>query len=786
MKSISRILTALLCFAPFAYANADGPVASTSGSNLTAYNPNNAYNNEWATSANGRTPATSGPRANFGNCNAVITRCAQPKCANGGCADMQVAATIVSGCVQSNESCKQYADDLVNYMTAQMVAMSNAKINEQNAQAAAAAAAAAAQNDRQTEQMAAMQQQMVQMQQQMAQQQAESAAQLQQALSQQAAQNAAALENMKTAATDAAMADQSGLTAYEREAISKGISLDALERQKISGQILQEIEDAALSLKTVETSMLEAFKYAGCDRRGNNCSGPKRVKKWRELAQDFIDPYENSIDKVYEALTTAMGLGGIDLSDVYMMLSNSCNSWAQYMCPYMDGGHVVYDDSTDGKKTAPRVCPSTNSQQVQTCLEINCPLVKTTGAFGIDVYDRDPSCVQECLNGVDCKTCTMLKVLGSGEKDAIYEGWINADNITKENTTVVACASGALLNAKLFKRKANMQNASGVPDIEELNTWLSQTEPNVKGKGETIESLYKYCNVNAKDIVNGKGETILKKVALAKSFGTKPEERLCVDMDENGEKFQKLSESDVKAELCPYVNPIYAICDTHMYNIGKETNTTDSSEIDNMKDVIALKTTVISQQMYKQYEYLSATIRRIKTQLEKAVTTANLEAAGAKSDGSSTSRSGGLAGGSSANTDKSLFLQGANNCSMQSEFDNFVNCENANINLINTYADSADRKDACRQLQYDVMAIQSRISTESFDGYEINFNTNNTESKYACSKYYLNDNDSAKTCKDSSKDNIKKCAVELLQILSTAKRKQKQEQNKYLNPWGAR
>ncbi len=780
MKSISRILTAILCFAPLAYANAAGPVATTSGSNLTSYNPSTAYNNEWATMANGRTAPTPAPKADYGNCNSVILRCAQPKCSSGGCADMQIAAAIVSGCVQSNASCKQYGDDLVNYMTAQMVALSTAKVNEQNAQAAAAAAAAAAQNDRQTEQMAAMQQQMMQMQQQMAQQQAESAAQLQEALSQQAAQNAAALENMKTAATDAAMADQSGLTAYEREAISKGISLDALERQKVSGQILQKIEDAALSLKEVETAMRTAFEYAGCDRRGNGCSGPKRVKKWRELAQDVLDPYDNSVDKVYDALNDAIILGGIDLSDIYMMLDNSCNSWAQYMCPHMTDGEVVYDSTTNGKKTAPSICPQMTTENIDHCIETTCNYTEVSETVGNKVTtkrEHDKACQEKCRIQSGCKPCTMLKVLDN--KEEIYEAWIDTDVITKENTTVVACATGALLNAKLFKRKANMQNASGVPDIEELNTWLSQVEPNTKSKDEDAKDLYKYCNINTAQIGNTtvNGETILRKASLSKSLGTKPGEQLCVDMDERQENFTALVSTE--SETCPYINPIYAICDTHMYNIGQPENTTDSSLRDNMKEIVALKTTVISQQMYKQYEYLSATIRRIKTQLEKAVTTANLEAAGAKSDGSSTSRSGGLAGGKSQSTDKSLFLQGAVNCSMKFEFDDFVNCENSNINLINSYADSADRKDACRQLQTDVAAVNSRLNTEMDKD-------NKPQWSDKCKKYLDQEKDNPKGCGDSTRENIKSCAVEIMQKLSAAKRKLQQESQRYSNPWAPR
>ena len=133
MKNLSRILTTLLCFVPLGYANAVGSVATNAGSNLTAFNPSNSYNNQWASATNGRydnAPTTS-TKVNFGNCNAVVLRCAQPKCKNGGCADASIASQIVAGCVNSNEKCKQYGDELVSFMAAQLVAESNVKIKVQ-------------------------------------------------------------------------------------------------------------------------------------------------------------------------------------------------------------------------------------------------------------------------------------------------------------------------------------------------------------------------------------------------------------------------------------------------------------------------------------------------------------------------------------------------------------------------------------------------------------------------------------------------------------------------------
>lgn len=92
------------------------------------------------------------------------------------------------------------------------------------------------------------------------------------------------------------------------------------------------------------------------------------------------------------------------------------------------------------------------------------------------------------------------------------------------------------------------------------------------------------------------------------------------------------------------ITPELALCSVHVYNIGQAENQT-GSEKQLMKDVVALKTTVITQQMNKQYEYMEAMIRRFKTQLEKAILTTKLQAAGAAPSSSDGNASGGTYGG---------------------------------------------------------------------------------------------------------------------------------------------
>ena len=657
MKSLSRILTVCLCCVP-AFGAVAAPVATTAGSNLTAYNPSNAYNNQWATISNGRYDGNTTARVDFGNCNAVVLRCAQPKCGNGGCADASVAAAIVSGCVKTNNQCKQYGDDLVEYMTAQLVASSTAKMNQQQAaiaqaQAAAEAQAAAAQN----EQIEQMQNQMYQMQQQMAQQQAESAAALQEALAQQAAQSAAALEDMRSAATDAAKQTEAGITAYQQEAIDRGIGKDVLMRQQVTGQIQTQIEDAETSLVAMKKSLQNSFNYAGCDARGNNCTGPRRIKKWRELAIGFLDPYDNTVDKIYDALITAQTVG-VDLTDIYMMLNNSCNSWGQYMC---ERGSTI-----DYSGTTPMSCPKTG---------VNCGHCdKTVTINGMSLTTRNEDCYKKCIQA-SCKPCTLLKVLS--DKEEVYEGWINPTTDENSNGTIVACASNALDGSKLFTRRTNNKNGAGLIDIDVLDRWLNQVEPNKK---TATYNPWDYCGTE--------DDSILESKALSRIINT-DKEVFCVDKPGGTNKDTN----------CPYITSTFAICDTHPYNINAENSWSQGAKFDttaqeNMNRIIALKITVISQQMYKQYEYINATLRRLKTQLQKAILTSNLEAAGAKSeDGSS---GGGLVGGKS-DSDKEIILAGAENCWNSSSPENAYSCIQNNLNVIKSNA-STNKQKAAKQL----------------------------------------------------------------------------------------
>lgn len=562
---------------------------------------------------NGRYDTNPTAKADFGNCNSVILRCAQPKCGNGGCTDASIAGPIVEGCVKSNSTCKQYGDDLINMMTAQLVASSNAKIQQQQMaleqariQAEAQAAAAASQS----EQITQMQNQMYQMQQQMAQQQQESAAQLQQALAQQAAQSQQAINDMKVAATNAAKETEAGVSAYEQDAINRGVSTEILERKKVTGQIITEIEDAEVSLKQVKTAMQNSFEYAGCDAHGNNCSGPKRIKKWRELASGFFEPYGNTLDKISNALDTAQNVG-VDLSNIYMMLDGSCNSWGQYLCER--GADIRYVSSDTGNQGSPYSCilPTDATKKDTKIAALN-------GCY--TDHPNDTKGQMACYRTQGCKPCTLLKKLTV--KDEVFEGWIDTGATDEDNGTVVACASNILNNSKLFSYRTKNKNGAGLVDMNILERWLYQTEPSKRTKN--ITKPEGYCN--AKESYNLLEQTVLSRSVDQSATDDK---KLCV------EKLAVTGENPTEGgyvEDCPYISSLYAICDTHPYNAGITSVPSDTEELEKIKEIVGLKITVVSQQMYKQYEYINATLRRLKTQLEKAVVVSTLEAAGAKSD----------------------------------------------------------------------------------------------------------------------------------------------------------
>lgn len=487
MKHISRFLLFALSLICANTASA-APVATTVGSNLTAYNPTSGATNNamWNAYMNPRAN-TSAPTADFGNCNAAIIRCAQPKCANGGCATMDVARPIVVGCVETNPSCKQYGDDLIDYIAAQLVSDANAaSAAAANAQATAAQAAAA----QSSQQLQQMQQQMQQMQQQMQQQSADTAAQIQAALEQQQAATTAAIANATassqsttttttstatgtTTTNDTTASLSAGpidLTAAQTLAAQSGVDANLLAREQIAGEILTGIENAEVALKSAKAAMETAFEYAGCDSAGNNCTGPARVRMFKQKAMEFFEPYNDVLNELYDALILAQSVG-VDITDIYMMLNGTCNVWGQYLCTKGQVMHYTAANCKNGRSVA----VSTGEGTVMGGAECEVGQVVPMSDGG----------------------CQLIKMLTNQEE--VQRNWLYYEEGLDGAQVRVGCASEALDNSFLFrglKRQANI-------DIDVLQRMIEQDAPAVYGgnrfgqnKSVDPDGL-KYCAVTS-------------------------------------------------------------------------------------------------------------------------------------------------------------------------------------------------------------------------------------------------------------------------------------------------
>ena len=785
MKYLARFLLIAACVVPNVANSA--PVPAPRGNNLTAYNGASGAtnNNTWNALMNVRSgsDAANMPVADFGNCNAIVLRCASPKCANGGCADMSVASTIVAGCVRSNESCAQYGDDLVQYISAQLVAQSTAKSNAASAAAANVAAAQSAQ------QIAAMQQQMQQMQSQMAAQNAETVAQLQSALEEQkqltadaiasatAAQSAPATTTTNTNSTDAQTAAAGALTTAQQMAAERGVSADILAREQVTGQIMSSIENAETQLKALKTTMAEAFSYAGCDAKGDNCTGPKRVKMFKQKAGQFFEPYENVLDELYDALITAQAVG-VDIKDIYMMLNDSCNVWGQYLCSsntrVSRNGTYIYS------------WPRYNTA--------NCVNGKSRGAGVRGNYD--------CYIGMvippeDDATCTLQKTLTS--EDEVQRNWLWEESGDMDGNIRVGCASSALEQSKFFR---NRKKGSSI-DIETMERIIEQDAPSVygsswSGKRTTAPKPdgIKYCAVSPETIGDLEKAVSLKKlpdticVKDSELEGILERNGVISGDDTNDIKYATgtlsnvvKTQSQINCEssggtwfglncMCPNgttwhnnncarigsvnlvqdqitkelgtqlgtpnfkpvpelptfgagskyqvpayaanngcdneandrINPEIALCSTHVYNIGGTTNKASETDKQLMRNVVALKTTVMTQQMYKQYEYLETMIRRFKTQLEKAVLTTKLQAAGADTSTAGGSSYSGVGTSSTANynRDSYVVVDGARDCNNETTRPAIYECLQSNISIVINAANERNISDATRQLKKDI------------------------------------------------------------------------------------
>ena len=522
MKHLKRFFVLVLCVLPCV---AGANVATTAGSNLTAWNGNSGAtnNNNWNTLMNNRT-LTGGTtaKADFGNCNSLILRCAQPKCS--ACTTMELAVPVVSGCVNSSKDCKKHGDELVQYIAAQIVANAAAKLQEQQlAMQQAQAQAAAAQN---SQQMAQMQQQMAQMQQEMQQQNATQMAQMQAALEEQKAlvtqaqQEAAAAQQAKQEAT---AQTASGITVAQQSAAQAGINPDLLVREQAGGEILSALEDAEQNLKNLKNTMKDVFDYAGCDARGNNCSGPKRVKIFKEKARSFFEPYDEIADELYTALDTALLLG-VDVNDILMMLNGSCNRWGRYMC---------HSNGTDANgNPIHKVARYAGTGDTVSCKNGLVPGSCINGKSQNTSCTDDDNVTYSVKGGFDCTIgmvvppqddalCTQIGYLSDEEKDGVYREWVD-ENYDGDRMVRLGCVSSVLDSVKTFSRRSNKK--ASTLDVDTLERILEQDSSDMAGSryDDNVRNMERlqYCGLTVD------GYRKLNKAVSTQKFSQKD---VCID-----------------------------------------------------------------------------------------------------------------------------------------------------------------------------------------------------------------------------------------------------------------
>jgi len=225
---------------------------------------------------------------------------------------------------------------------------------------------------------------------------------------------------------------------------------------------------------------------------------------------------------------------------------------------------------------------------------------------------------------------------------------------------------------------------------------------------------------------------------------------------------------------CGYFNPAFGLCSTHSHNIGATDGTTNlpvnptkAEETAQMNDVIALKSTVIAQQLKEQYDALNAIIKRFKTQLEKAVLTSKIEVI------TGNAASGNSGDGSSSSSSSSAGLANANDCSFV-DYDKVFDCLKGNLQKVQQAANS-DTINARKQLEKDLAIINGYsmcISTDNKNvscDYKVETEYKVSDWKAKCGNY------------SGSKKNLQTCAQWLWSRVNVAQNNYNQKHSSRYN-----
>ncbi|MCR5194106.1 MAG: hypothetical protein K6B71_01070 [Alphaproteobacteria bacterium] len=659
MRSFTRFLIFGLCFG--LYNGASANVATTAGSNLTAYNGTGATNNaQWNSFANARgTMNDNLAAANNDNCEAVILRCATKKCSSGGCTTMDVTRPIVAGCVNSNQSCKVHGDALIDSIAGQIVAKANAKVEaERNAATAAAGAAVGVSQPDNSAQVAALQQQLADMQSQMQQSinSVQSQVQQQGAATAEAIAAAQAQANAAQAVTNPST-NYEGLSTLEQIALQNGVDSDIMAREKIMGKIVTSLEESDLAVQAMKKAMNDLFEYAGCDPYANDCSGPRRVKRFKELANDFFTPYDEVGDKLYDALVAAMTVG-VDVSDALMLMNGACNMWGYYVCDACDEPSSGNPDEGIGDCVCTK---DANDESSKNCY--------------YRPAKKDGKVMPKQQN---CRLVDMI----TGDDNTVRRTFI--DNSTgTSGAERVECASDVVFSSGLFKKR---NKKASIENIEILQRLVNQDAYKTCKKGDDCGMEYCEVKESADSYERLLTSVKQKKLSGVYAFNT-------LDSMSKSSGFKTSGSNPENEDDWSFFAPEYALCTVHAYNIGNNKNPTSSTDIAYMKEIIGLKSTLIAQQIKEQYDMVNAIVKRLKTQLEKSVYTTKMDIlAGTESVSSSSGGSG-----------NGMAIDGARECNYESP-DSKYECFMENMRLVISETSSSKAK---AQLNSDIAYMKS-------------------------------------------------------------------------------
>ncbi|MBQ5699797.1 MAG: hypothetical protein IIV74_00695 [Alphaproteobacteria bacterium] len=215
-----------------------------------------------------------------------------------------------------------------------------------------------------------------------------------------------------------------------------------------------------------------------------------------------------------------------------------------------------------------------------------------------------------------------------------------------------------------------------------------------------------------------------------------------------------------------------ALCSTHAYNIGATKNPSGADK-ELMRDVIAMKTTLITQQMYRQYEQMESMLRRLKTQLEKAVLTTKFNVAGAVTSSGDSRSAYGISEDGFQSNDRNIHMADVKNCNSELLPADVLQCLNDNMSVISEKTGNADNvnSEVAKQLAND-FALLKNVSVGNGGG---------NDDKCV---YKISTSDTKETCLDNKQirkkknfrtcfDNMRNCLRNKMYILSQNERKAK-------------